>query len=368
MTRRTFLEGLGAAGVGLLSGCEVSEMARFVDDSRVDVRIGVLANTAVAWIAGTKMLEKAFRYYRQMNVAAVVITGAVTQNGYKNQYEVLDQVWRKVFGATPKARLILDEGPAEVSGFAFAVSRNAPTVKGATLTFHGEWLNALTDERSFYDPDRNAVCAGSMCGVQIADGFHYGNRLSKGELVVPCAQGLLVSVYGPKVAIRRLDFTPASPVNEKPRRDEVYAEDVGSELVLDRDAPFERKPSRAPEFWDDTTIKVLPGYAGDKRIFTVQWPSVQARFTGVRAFCYEVLAHLVKPGETAPGRAFRRRNVLSSGFLLAESRDNKAVTSVFPRESFQKAIDGSSAVVVSVAPIGPFGDRGKPVFSAPFEP
>ena len=366
LTRRTFCGGLGALGLGGLAGCRLKDVKKLMD--RPLARLGVMAHTEVAWKTSTSYLEKAFRFYRQEGVDAVVIAGGATKDGYKNQFEVLAALWVKVFGPTTTTRLILEEGRQEVEGFPFVVSFAPPVGKSDVLTFHGGAKQALTDDLRFYDPAYRAVYAGSMGGTIVPAGYVCNGRLSDGKMSLGCIQGLLVSVYPDTLSLRRLDFTQVPPKDADVEKNEIYAEDVAPELTIDRHAPTRREASKAPEFWADTVLQVLPGYLGASRIYTVRWPNVQRRFTGARAFCYEVSAHLLKAGETKPSPPFRRQNVLSNCYWLSERCDAEQVTCVFPQESFQVAADLGASVVVSVVPVGSFGDRGKPVYSAPFRP
>lgn len=367
-TRRHFMQLLAASWATFLTGCEIEDITRLVDDARTEARIGVIANTEVAWMSGMKMTEKAFRYYRQHDVDAVVIAGGATKNGKKNQFEDLQQVWQKVFGATSKVRLILDEGQYEINGFTFAAMHKIPREVCPVLTFHGEGKGPLTDEMAFFDPAYNIVYAGSMNAITVPEGYSWNGRPSSRSQLVQCAQGLLVNVYAGKVIIRRLDFIPSVPVEGVLKRGEIYAEDVAPELTLDRNKPFKRETPHAPEFWADTTVQVLPGYEGDKRIFTVKWPCVLKRFTGTRAFSYEVSLSLLKPGAEKPSRPFRRRNVLSEFYLQSEQREVQPVKSVFKQSDLEQAIQAGAEVIVSITPIGAFGDRGMAIVSTPFNP
>lgn len=367
-TRRRFLQGLGASAGCLLAGCEIEDVSRLVDDVRVQARIGVLANTEIAWQSETRMLEKAFRYYRQERVDAVVIAGNVTKQGYANQKEVLKAVWAKVFGPASKVRLILDEGRYEVKGFAFGVAHRVPVRRCEVLTFHGEGKGALTDDMAFFDPVYGVVYAGSMSALTVPAGFSWNGRPADGRSTVQCAQGLLVSAYASKVVVRRLDFTPSAPPEGSLAPGEIYAEDVADALELPREGPYERPEPKPPEFWTDAIVQVLPGFEGASPIYTVKWPSVQKRYTGVRAYCYEVSVHMLKPGADKPARPFRRRNVFSEFYLQSELRENQPVKTVFRPADLEQARKSHAEVVVSVAPLGPFGDRGRPVFTRPFAP
>lgn len=333
-------------------------------------RIGVMANTDVGWITETKPLERALRFYRQNGVRAVVITGSVTKNGYKDQFDVLDKVWQKVFGGTD-VRLILKDGRYDVDGFAFAVSAARPHGECDVLTFYGEGRKALTDEFCYYPREARAVFAGSMHGVEVARHFEgWGQTLPDGQVrpgplavrAQGASQGLLVSVFSESVQIRRLDFTYADPADRRQaqelRRDGVvYAADVADPWIVD--APVNM--NQVPQFWDDTRIQLRRGQYREERICTVIWPSVQKRFTGVRARQYEV--SLIYPGKLK--QPLLTKCVLTDGFFLPEERDANGGRCVF-RESELPCGDATHReALFAVTPLGPFGRRGKTFFSEP---
>jgi len=349
-TRREFLSACGGAAVAAFGcGCEIDGVARLVDDAMVITRLGVLANVdRIRSVADQKLIEKALRHFRLQNAEAVILAERLTRR------DVFDEAWHRVFGYSSKVRLICEEGSAKISGFPFAVAFQKPTRKGASLTFHGDGRMPLTDDLAFIDPTYRSVYAGSMSGFTIPEGFVLGGKPAAERTEVPCAQGLFVSVYADMLEIRRLDFTQS------------VAEDVAPPIVLSRTGSWKRAETKAPEFWPNTVLQVIPGYEKDVRVTTVKWPNIQRRFTGVRAFCYEVTVSLLQKG--TPARPFRHRNILSGKCHLAESRDDMLVTCKFRDEDFASAREGDASVVISVTPVGSCGDRGKPLRSAPFKP
>ena len=343
-----------------LSGC-LAEMAQMVDDARASARIGVLADTQVGWITETAALEKAFAFYRQSKVDAVVIAGAVTRNGYKNQFEVLGKVWKKVFKNTP-TRLIIEPGEHEVNGFAFAVAPDRPLGRCEKLTFYGGRRLALTDELCFFPRHSKAICAGSMSGIDLPSGFIGGNVAKR---AAEARQGLLVSVYPGKTVIRRLDFSQEVPLDRdlawQVRRGKlVYAEDVAEPWTIGEDgtAPL---PPEVPEFWADARLKVITGHDKAEAIYTVKWPSVLARFTGARARWYEIEAAFADN----PQAVFKRFSILSDGFCLSEERDVAGAQHVFRASDMPAYSEAHPKVVFSVTPIGCLGKRGKTLASEP---
>lgn len=338
MTRGGFLRMLGAAGAtSALGGCVGlgDAIAGAVDDVRTVARLGVMANTEVGWITEATVLRKAFAYYRQSKVDAVVIAGKATKNGYDNQADVLRQVWESVFGTdgTPP-RLIAEPGEYEVNGFKFAVSGLKPFGACDVITFHGGGKAALTDELGHYPTDAKSVYAGSMSGVIPPDGFEVLGKDGKGGTVEKTAQGLLVSAYSGRTVVRRLDFTQKTP------------EEVADPWILGA----ERKEAKVPEFWPDTTIQVIAGYSGAKRVYTVKWPKVLKRFTGARAFSYEVAA---EPAEG--GKPYAVRKVLSPAYHLSEDRDGGALSVQFGEAVFPKG----AAVRFAVTPCDSLCRAGK---------
>ena len=92
----------------LLAGC-VSDVMQIADDMRVRTRIGVLADTEIGKGANLSAIEKAFAFYRQQKVDAVVLTGTVTQNGNSAQIGTLNRLWEKVFKGSSVKLIALDD-------------------------------------------------------------------------------------------------------------------------------------------------------------------------------------------------------------------------------------------------------------------
>lgn len=359
-TRRDFLGGLCAAGAGLLAGgCEIEDVARLVDDARVVARLGVIAYPEVESGRKQPMLEKVFRYYLQEGVDAVVIPAGATKNGRADQMAALQDTWNRVFAGT-ETRLVTEEGRTEVSGFPFRVMRRAPFDRCDIVTFHASDKYALTDELRFYDRTYRSLCAGSMSGVKVQHGYEHLDKESP-EGVVPAIQGLLVSAYSDKILVRRLDFTQRRPMEGlKPRG--IYAEDVAEEVKLTLDGSSPRLKEAAPEFWKDTTLRVTPGYLGNKRVLTVSWPNLLKRFSGVRAHSYKVCGYSVALDGTRSSVPFISKRVLSPKFMLSEQRDTDPVSCCFGA-----SIEPGHKIVVSVTPIGYWGALGQPIFSSLIE-
>ena len=346
----------------LLSGC-VSDVVQLADDMRVRTRIGVLADAEIGKGANLAMLEKAFVFYRQQKVDAVVLTGAINQNGSPAQLGTLNQIWEKVF-KDPAVKLITDEGRHEVKGFAFATSAKRPMKACEVLTFYGNRKLPLTDELCFYPRDSKAICAGSMHGVNLPEGIKDEDLLAAASRA---AQGLLVSDYGDRTVIRRLDFTQNLPLDQdlawKVRKEKLaYAEDVADPWEIDATGSVAEDLSVAPEFPEDASIRVLPGHSKTgEAICTVQWPPVLKRFCGARARWYEVGVAFADQ----PKLQIRRRTLLSPSFHLSEDRDLQGVTTVFKVSELPRSDGAHQAIIFQVTPIGAFGKHGRTVCSAP---
>ena len=324
----------------LFAGC-VSDMAQIADDMRVRTRIGILADTEIGKGANLSAIERAFAFYRQQKVDAVVLTGTVTQNGNSAQIGTLNRLWEKVFKDS-SAKLITDAGRHEVNGFAFATSAKRPVGTCEVLTFYGNRKLPLTDELCFYPREPKAICAGSMRGVDLPQGIEDAGLKAAAS---KAAQGLLVSDYGDRTVIRRLDFTQKTP------------EDVAD--PWDTSIPF---VDSTPEFPSDVSIRVLPGFTKKgEAIYTVQWPAVLKLTTGARARWYEVGVAFADQ----PGQQILRRTVLSPAFHLSETRDLRGVTCVFKAAELPRADAAHQAIVFQVTPIGALGKSGRTVTSSP---
>ena len=333
------------AGTALfLAGCEIEDVERFVDDTRVIARVGVMADTEVDMKGAPAGFKRALQFFRASGVDAVAIAGKVTRHGLVSEDLVLDRAFQDVFRGT-SVRLIVQPGPQEVKGFRFELAKSRPYGKGAVPTFYGGRKLALTDEMCIYPRNSQIICAGSMRGVEIPIGFEDKAQLDQARRV---SQGLLVSAYSDRTVIRRMDFSGKRP------------EDVADPWVLDEDGVVPDPPEHA-EFWEDSTVQVLPGYLNGKPIYTVRWSGVQKRHTGARARWYEVTAAFAD----SPQDVFARRDVLSDGFAFSEARDGGPVKTVFSGTDMPSASERHPEVVFSVTPIGCYGARGRTIVSAP---
>ena len=351
-----------ASSLLLFAGC-VSDVMQIADDMRVKTRIGVLADAEIGKGTDLAMLEKAFVFYRQQKVDAVVLTGAITQNGNSAQFGTLNQIWAKVFGDS-SAKLIVDEGRHEVKGFVFATSVTRPMKACEVLTFYGNRKLPLTDELCFCPRDSKVICAGSMHGVNLPEGIKDEALRVKAS---KAAQGLLVSDYGDRTVIRRLDFTQKEPLDEdlawKVKKEKLaYAEDVADPWEVGTTGSVEEDLSVVPEFPEDASIRVLPGHTKKgEAICTVQWPPVLKRFCGARARWYKVGVAFADQ----PKQQILCRTVLSPSFHLSEDRDLQGLTTVFKVSELPRSDAAHQAIIFQVTPIGAFGKPGRTVTSGP---
>lgn len=355
----------------VLSGCfDVGEIAKFVDDSRLDAKIGVLGNLEVEWAKDAKGLRRALEYFQREQVDAVVLLGNLTKNGYLGQYRELATLWKKTMA--PSVRLIAvrghDEeeelrpgcgkelealgsfaGPAggdyEVEGFRFHCSYAKNYRRTGLLSFYSKGCYALTDELCVTPRASRSVNVGSMSHLDVPK--YYCNMPDE----ILASQGLLVKVYASTVEIERLDFSTPDK-KSRPRKQAVYVEPVAEPWVYARNAEKElakEAPGHAPNFAPGVALQLVRGDDGNHRGMLVRFPPVLARQGGVRAFSYEV--KLDNPQKTV-------KNVLSYAFYLPESRETDGVFCTFAESEL------AGAHTVTVVPIASTGERGNPL-SAP---
>ena len=336
----SFRRGLTALVLLSLCGC-AGDVARIADEVRVVARIGVLADVNLRGADDVKMLKRAFAYYRQEGVDAVAIAGVKTPPKTKESPE---DVWRSVFAGS-QVSLFQETGRHETKGVAFATSVDRPIGPQEVLTFYGKRRLALTDELCVYPRNSRAVCAGSMSGLDLPNGFE--DKVLEKKLA-KSAEGLLVSVYSDKTVIRRLDFTQKQP------------EDVAEPWAIGADGTVAEPEKEIAEFWPDTRLQIFPGYDRAERILTVMWPSLLRCHVGARARWYVVEAAFADDMKAV----FLSRTVLSGGYHQAEGRDTGAVKTVFKVSDLPPPRGARTQFVFKVTPIGAFGKPGKPLVSS----
>lgn len=282
-------------------------------------KVGVLANLDITWPKSTGALRRALAHFKAEKVSKVIIVGDPTKNGYKNQQEVFQAAWNESFRGTKAPELVLSADPAEFRG----------------IKFTGKGRFPLTDLLCVHPLTGKRINAGSMRGIEVSGIFDKPDQRTISR-IVESAQGLLVSVFDDGMKVARLDFSGNSAV------------EVGPAWEVDNEGLIHAETARAPEFWADTRVSVVRGY--DKvgnYVYTVRWPPVLAKYTGARAFSYDV----------SVGKKVIRR-VQSRGFFLDEARDAESVSCIITQAEI-----GDAEPKFGVTPISSLGYRGKTVWT-----
>lgn len=318
----------------LIAGCfSPVEIAQFVDEARLDAKIGILANLDLTFpTPKSSGLERALNYFKSEKVDAVVFIG--------NAPTDLDSLWNKRF--SEKTRKIIVDSPQILEFNAWKAHfspRKMPFKRDKMLAFYGERRLALTDELCVLPHSSLSICAGSMSGVEIPSYY------SPVAAAAKAAQGLLVRVYSGTVEIRRMDFTGVpSQKRRKGAPPPALAEEVAPAWRYKRiaDDSYEcliEDAAEAPQFWDDTEIIALRSVGrNNETYYTLKFPPVQSRHTGERAYAYDVKCF---DGEI--------RHLLSPAFFRAETQEKTAVTAKFDDPP------------ISVTPVSSLGKRGREV-------
>lgn len=372
---------LGALAALALGGCiGYRDVVRFVDESRMVAKIGVVGHPRVSWAKDAKSLAQALDFFQSEKVDAVVLLGELTEEGYMNNYRELAALWRKKM--PPSVRLIAVRGPeedakfdaatcvlpdtdsvllppsggdVEVCGYPFHVSYAKRLVaQDGLLSFCSMGRLALTDELCCSPRAALSVNCGSLRGLEIPPAF------SVAPPVEDAAQGLLVKVYSSEIEIQRLDFgyglSPRKSggrraVVAKGKKGAVCVETVAPPWRFGRDADGKCTPIvedvKPPQFWPDTQLQVVSGTDGHDRAFIVRFPQVLAKYTGTRAFSYEV---------SCGGFV---QLVLPYAFQGSEERATLPVECVFTEDEVEMV--PGQALTFSVTPLTSLGVRGEPI-------
>ena len=303
----------------VFAGCEsYHALDKWYAERGVVEKIGVLANLEITWPKSAAPLARALSYFREEGVTKVVILGEPTKNGYEDQRRIFENTWREVFrGGTAPARILADD-PYLYEG----------------ISFTGEGKYPLTDLLCIEPCDGHLVNAGSMHGIAVSEVFLSYDARTKATWQ-QSAQGLLVlkssGERGVCLTIRRLDFS-----NREVR-------EVGPAWTVDHEGVIHGEENLEPQFWKDTRLSVVGGYDGKgQRLYTVRWPNILARHTGVRAFSYDV---------SVGSRVLRR--VQSPNFHTSEDADQVAVSCMI----YETELNGEEPIF-SVTPISSRGKRG----------
>ena len=357
------------AGLALFAGCmDLSNIASAIDDARAVAKIGVVAHPEISWPKSAARFRRSLEFFKSRKVDAIVVLGELTHDGYMNQYRVLATAWDDVFNNPvkgvdpnpPRRILILGEkeraayspdfapaiapdvsaegGEFDVNGFRFHASAERPAAC-ETPAFFADSKPALTDELCWYPRTRVAINAGSLTGVVPRAGYE------EVKSAASACQGLLVTAYSSSMTVSRIDFGEGAPV----------APDW--QIALGPDAGRAKADTRSPEFWADTTLRVLPSEDPKKGLsYKVEWPPVLAKHTGVRAQSYEVDA-LVASQDGARQVVAKRLYVLSPNFWRGEDRDTSPVSCRF----YASDLPAAGELGFRVTPISSFGERGRPI-------
>lgn len=282
-------------------------------------RVAIMSHTDITWDNSTRALALALKFYREEKVDRVVFIGDPTKNGYRDQQRVFKNLWEKSFAGTKPPKLeIVDE-----------------SFRYGAVEFVAKGRLALTDLLCVYPFDSKRINVGSMRGIETSQYFmKYPN--SAHAAARNAAQGVLVLKYEDFLEVRRIDFSGK------------IAEDVAPPWRVNAEGKVVSESKLRPQFWKDTKIAVLPGYdlLGNK-VLTIRWPSVFSKYTGVRAFSYD-LEIISDCGKNS------LYHLQSRGFFLPESRDDKAL-------SFSLPSDNLKSGKIFITPISSLGLRGSAI-------
>ena len=358
---------LATVALGVLCGCmDIADIRSAINDARAVAKIGVVAHPEISWPDSTSKFQKALAFFKSCNVDAIVVIGELTKDGYMNQYRVLSRAWdaefnnpvkgavqnpprrifvlgerekatyKEEFGAEFGGDISADGGIFDVNGFACRAVSQKPAGYDTVPTFYAGEKMALTDELCWYPRTRPCINAGSLSGIDLNPGFEKVPNAAKS------AQGLLVTVYTGEISVARLDFIDKEPVAADWR-------------ISRTGAALSAAEKRAPEFWDDTELRVFRvNEPGKPPAFKVVWPPVLAKYTGVRAYSYEV-AVLMEVADGSREAVVKRRHVFAPNFHRAESRDVEPVSCRFGKAE----LPDNSRIRFAVTPVSCFGERGR---------
>lgn len=245
------------------------------------------------------------------------------------------------------------------------------------IAFSGHSHLSLTDERTIWQGEFTSVGAGSLSYTGSYSEFReeggyendgQGDWTTNAKKLMPpynprgCRQGMLWSVYDDSIAVCRLDFSDAAPL------------ELGPQWVMPLPAaeskPFafaERaKKIAAPQFAPDATLaarRVTVKNRGGKNpksaeesVLSVEKPGFELTIPpaegrdGARTIHFDVTA-------SAAGKSLKKR-VLAEGFNYAPSH-KRASASTMIRFSADELPAGD--VTFSVTPVNSFGRSGNPL-------
>ncbi len=363
-----------ALGVSILCGC--ASLQKAVRDFRTRAKVGVLANLEIEWENSTQPLRRALAYFAHEQVDAVILIDKLTRTGHPRQMEALMKAWQDAFEGVrvPQLLLVTDQPQTmTLDGVTFGASARKhygawKSAQQPALSFYSGMKPALTDEICFLSPASRAICAGSMRGVFVPSIYEPVPEAAK------AAQGLLVTVLGDTIEVKRMDFTGKTPVEvaspwevwiasspPAPRNDDSNpSSDSASSAVIARSETTKQSTaSPTPQFAPGAKVEVVYGYIKPKgsayateAALTVRWPTALSRFGGVRAAYYEL---------TVAGTTYQKR-FLSPNFYLSEAQDLAPLSTVIPLADLDAAL---TTVRVEVTAVSASGKRSKILTSTP---
>ena len=247
-------------------------------------------------------------------------------------------------------------------GQEFRLLRELPSA----VVISGRSRTPLTDDSAIWRDEFFSVNASALAtlftapgrenGFSPADPPPGGEPLSAAETAA-ARHILAINVYASSIRFERLD----------PERRERVAEDLSFPIKPRAAKPPEPK---APRFWDDTIIAAIRGNLRARgarigeAVYTVAFPAVLARHTGMRAYDYEVKAIPLSPSANSGGASpcvAREivKLVYSPAHLLAERHEKEPVRCIFT----ERELAGAAKWKFAVTPRNAFGKAGDARFS-----
>jgi len=378
----------------------MNDVSYYWDRSRLNLRVGVLAETQLSSPHSDKAFATALTYFRDREVDAVVIAGNVTHDNALANWRGAKKIWDKVFpgGKLPNGDgvalvIVTGEHDAEnvieqltgekvspafvqrVKGYAF-IGANWKNQMGVDSWALKPLLAEVDASKPFFYVQSLVpydTCSPYEGRPRDYDGGKVTYLLSKHPNAVAicgCSQISLTdeSAFwcGDFTCVNAGSFSGVRERGEKGA--EVFAHHGLVMSVYESSIRFERidlntleklgpdwevslsngravcpqtaARHKPPQFWDDTKLMVFPSPRG----ISVRFPPVLAKHTGVRAYDY-----VVKAGDV-------EKTVHSIAWQQSEDRETRPVTCEFSRDELPKG-----EVRISVTPRDSFGHCGRTI-------
>ncbi len=366
------------------SGC--TSVQQGVRNLRTRAKFGVLANLEIEWEGSTQPFRRALAYFAQEEVDAVILIDKLTRTDHPRQMEALMNAWQESFeGKQVPQLLLVTDAPQTLTlaGLTFGASPRKhygawESEQQPILSFYSGMKPALTEAVCFPSPAARAICAGSMHGVFVPAIYEPVPDAAR------ASQGLLVTVLGETIEVKRLDFTGKTPVEvappwiasspPAPRNDETVTVIARRETpkqstaspaprfatgVADSSSLRAKRSNLFPRFATGARVEVIYGYQKPKDspyatepILTVRAPTALSRFGGTRAAYYEV----------AVENTNYKKLLLSPHFYLSEAQDLAPLSTVIPLADLG---DDLTTVQVRVTAFSATGHPGEILHSNP---